>query len=618
MKRIVAIILIVSVLLCMPLISAFSAEEGTISMEDFFRQVNELILNYELSGGLGSGDIENYQTNRLIVKTETNDPLKDYYGVWGKVEGYDGMHILQYANGEKAEYAYKQLSKDEIEYVEYDFYIQIEDSELDGQATGVSVLSANNHLSWNSDAVDVDEAIGYIESQEKECNDVTVAIVDSGIYADHNYFNKSNRIIDSEYIYEAWEQDDDLNYILVKYSSMEDGLFHGTHIAGTVFDNTMENVKIMPFRATNSGSVLYSDLIFAFKATMDKKPNIINISTYKLPYNDEDHLESEEDQWITLYNLITQAINENITIVVCAGNKKWEASRYYPACHPDVITVASSDENNRPDYERSNKGAVVDVAAPGTNIRSTSPRPKEYKPENPISEYLTDSGTSYAAALVSAAAATLKSIHPEYTPADIQRIIKETAYVPDGWDTDYGVGIVNFLNMVKAEVTEVKPTIALKNGKIEITAPEGSDSRIYYTLDGTVPTIDNPLTYTSPLDIGGMNVSTITAVCHENGKLIGEPVTFGTSLRGADINLHYKYSANPMPKETSLKADWRSSNPNVASVDCKGNITGVSPGTTYVYAIRADGMKMTYKVTVDYALWQEILIKLFFGFLWYI
>lgn len=619
MKKFVSIMLFFLLTISSFSLSGFALEKTTMSREKFYNQAKKLVLDYESSGGLGSDSTNKYQTNRLIVKTEDNEPLENHYGAWGIVEGYNGMHILQYTNEAKAKSAYNKLSLDNIEYIEYDFYIKIDGEGFTSQEVSDMPLSTRSHLSWNSTAVDVDEATEYIKSQNSELSSVTVAIVDSGLYAAHDFFCNSNRIIDSEYIYETWEQDDDYNDILVRYSSMDATLFHGTHIAGTIFDNTSENIKIMPFRATNYMDILYLDLINAFEAAIDKadpKPDIINISAYKSSRNDEKK-EYSENQWITLYNLVTKAVDNNITVVVCAGNKEGDAGKYYPACHPDVITVASSDENNLPDYERSNKGSVVDVAAPGTNIRSTSTIEKiEVNPEIG-SFYLTDSGTSYATALVSAAAATLKSIHPEYTPADIQRIIKETAYVPEVWDTDYGVGIVNFLNMVKAEATEVKPTIAAKNGKIEITAPKGSDSRIYYTLDGTVPTIDNPLTYSEPFSIVGKNVAKITAVCHENGKLIGEPVVFETTRR-ININLHYKHIANPMPKDLAVKATWKSSNPEVAAVDSSGNIIGKSVGETNIFAYYPDGTQFIYRITVDYALWQKIIINLFFGFHWYI
>jgi subtilisin family serine protease len=65
----------------------------------------------------------------------------------------------------------------------------------------------------------------------------------------------------------------------------------------------------------------------------------------------------------------------------------------------------------------SNFGAeMVDVAAPGVAIRSTSPG----------NEYLVLSGTSQAAPFVAGVATQIRSINPSLSPADTKKIIKET------------------------------------------------------------------------------------------------------------------------------------------------------------------------------------------------
>ena len=200
-----------------------------------------------------------------------------------------------------------------------------------------------------------------------------------------------------------------------------------------------------------------------------------------------------------------------------------------------------------------------------------------------------------------------------------KKIIKETAYVPDGWNTNYGTGIVNFYNMVKAvlepEASCQPVEIKANKGKIEIVAPEGTDARIYYTIDGSVPTIDNHIKYTEPLSFRNNYVKKIIAVCHENGKLIGEPVSYNM-INHKDKTIFYKWTKTLPSNEDSGKATWYSRNSEIASVDENGKITGVSPGNTDIICTYPTGERVTWNIKVQYSPVQLFFIICFFGFLW--
>lgn len=564
---------------------------------------------------MASDGSEIIYTNRLIVKTATNDPLKNYFNASAIVEGYDGLHFLQYLNEVQAEYAYKKLSFEDIEYVEYDFYMELVG---DVNVTDTSEI-AQEHLSWNSAAVQVDDAFELVSKMNVECNEIRVAVIDSGTYAAHDFFNnkENQRIVDSGFTYDVLTTDENNVDHTINYSSMEDDMFHGTVVSGVIYDNSMDNVKIVPYRITNSRSTLYSDILAAFNHALLNDIDIVNMSLS----NELDHLDRD---CVTLCQKIEQAVNNDMIIVVAAGNDTKLTDKLFPASIPEVITVSATDESSTPSYF-SNFGAAVDIAAPGANI--TSPSPRLFTDDNEkvvcpaYSAYMTDSGTSYSAPLVSAAAATLKSINPDITPAEVERIIKETAYVPEGWDTNYGTGIVNFYNMVKAVLEPEysgKPTIGLNDDDMfEIAAPEGTDSRIYYTLDGSVPTLENHLLYTEPIKYEKNKIKAIIAVCHENGKLIGEPVVYDSFSRLQRVKVNYKETISSLTDTYTKPTKWKSSDPGIASVDRYGNITGVSVGETRVHLTLNSGKTVTYLVTVEYAWWQQIIRILLLGFLWY-
>lgn len=614
-------------------ISAQATNE--IDVTNFFSQVREMANTYDNNDGLASDDSGLMYTYRLIVKTETNEPLNDYYGAVAVVEGYDCLHFLQYQNRTQAENAYISFKFAGVKHVEYDFYIALSETALPN-----SEDASNEHLSWNSTVSQVDDAFNYIFENNVDCHEVRVAVIDTGLYAEHDYFNNSvsQRIIDSNYFYTVnyVSQDDGTSYT-VDYSSMEDDFYHGTHVAGTIFDNSLENVKIVPYRVTNERAILYSGILSAFESILIKNGIVIPEDSSLVNSNPDDdidivnmsfggNLSLLDTSGKTLYDKITLAVNNGMIIVAAAGNKTANADTFFPACHPDTISISATDENNIP-ADFSNFGNSIDIAAPGVNIRSTTPRTFE-DDDNEVCEaysaYMTLKGTSMATPLVSAAVATLKSIIPDITPAEVKRIIQETAYVPDNWEEscdgkNYGTGVVNFYNMVKAVLDpeySTTPTIKINaDNKFEITAPEGTDSRIYYTLDGTIPTINNHLTYTEPLNLCNKYATKITAVCHENGKFIGEPVVYDMITYDTKT-IFYRWSDNLADENEAENAYWQSYNPEIVSVDSDGNITGKSKGTTRVTCILQTGERIIYKVNVKYSPLQAFFVLFFFGFLW--
>ena len=231
-----------------------------------------------------------------------------------------------------------------------------------------------------------------------------------------------------------------------------------------------------------------------------------------------------------------------------------------------------------------------------------------------------------AAPLVSAAAALIKSIDPDITPAEVEKIIKETAYIPDNWEQycgnkNYGSGIVNFYNIAKYMIFEDEresqmPEIKLtSDNKFEISVPNGTNARIYYTLDGSLPTIDNHRTYTKPLALKCSNASKITAVCHENGKLVGEPVSYDM-ITYKTKNIFCKYSYELEVDEDTENVCWSSNNSDIVQVDNEGNITANSAGKARITCRLKTGERIVWKVTVRYTPLQAFFVLFFFGFLW--
>lgn len=611
MKKVVSFLVSAILIINIAFLSAYATEDE-ITVTEMYQQLCNMV--FDSNGASASSPEIVFPANRLLVKTNSNKKLDENYGATDSVEGYKNIHIFQYDSISKTDYAYQNFLDDDIEYVEYDFYF---DTNLESTTTSYCDTIETEYLSWSSETVQVDKAFDFVKKQNIACENVTVAIIDSGIYAEHCFFSET-RLIDSGYalVDEITGQ---------SYPSLVDDCNHGTHVAGIIYDNTMDNVVLCPYRVfTLVEKAPYSILWAAFELAVENESDVINMS---LGGKEDDEIDEKGKKYcIALKESITEASKTGIVVVVSAGNESGDADTNIPANCPDAITVAATNIQNLPDTSYSASGECIDIAAPGTKINSTVPREwsylqafghsdRTYEPV-PKSLFKEMSGTSMATPLVSAAAALLKSINPDITPAEVERIIKETAYVPEGWDTDYGEGIINFYNMAVAAVSE-KPEIKItSDGKIEIIAPEGSDSKIYYSLDGTVPTIENKLVYTEPLKFSELNSSKIIAVCHESGKLISEPTTYILKPHFY-ISLERFQTDCPLTGGENMNITWRSFDPDIAKVDQNGNITGVSVGETQVYATFDSGLRITYVVTVEPPWWQQLLRLLFFGFIWY-
>ncbi|SEH02263.1 Proprotein convertase P-domain-containing protein [Nonomuraea solani] len=102
-----------------------------------------------------------------------------------------------------------------------------------------------------------------------------------------------------------------------------------------------------------------------------------------------------------------------IATVVAAGNNGFGAAVSSPACVSSAVTVgASTDEDGVATF--SNRGAMLDVFAPGAGIISSVPGGK----------WATMSGTSMAAPHVTGALAVLRQAKPTATLAELEAAIK--------------------------------------------------------------------------------------------------------------------------------------------------------------------------------------------------
>ncbi|KAJ2998646.1 hypothetical protein NUW58_g255 [Xylaria curta] len=116
-------------------------------------------------------------------------------------------------------------------------------------------------------------------------------------------------------------------------------------------------------------------------------------------------------------------------VAVASGNQNVDAANTSPASEPSACTVSASDDNDAK-AGFSNYGSVVDIWAPGTNIKSTSYEGGSAKMMYATDESLdqtTASGTSAASPIVAGLGAYLLAFEGGRNPIALCKRIKEIA-----------------------------------------------------------------------------------------------------------------------------------------------------------------------------------------------
>ena len=262
---------------------------------------------------------------------------------------------------------------------------------------------------------------------------VTVAVIDSGIDKEHDWFQGRIDLAHSVNLTEDRTGSD--------YS---DDSGHGTHVAGIIAKGTPPQVKIMAIRIMQKGSseedvASAADLIAAINYAAEHGADVINMS---LGY-DTDQLKYDlGGSYAPLDDALQNALDKGCVILVASGNEGTDIARNYLAATSRTISVgAIGDDPYTGEYTAlsiSNFGEALDFTAPGYYIESAVPG----------NTTKMKTGTSMACPHAAAAAAILKLMHPDYRQADVYREFQRLAVdmAPTGRDPKTGYGYVDLSN----------------------------------------------------------------------------------------------------------------------------------------------------------------------------
>ena len=190
-------------------------------------------------------------------------------------------------------------------------------------------------------------------------------------------------------------------------------------------------------------------------------------------------------------NAILNAVRSGCLVVAAAGNSALDGDPpTYPAAYAHVLTVGATDVQGAA-LPFSSSGNWVDLSAPGSDMSAAVPLSHN---ATGVSTGL--AGTSFAAPLVSAAAAWLWTARPKLTSSQVAAILRESAHPvgPQRFDSKTGYGILDLAAALALpappndpsepndDVVQVKPGQLFASGEPPLTTAEHPSTRIEATL----------------------------------------------------------------------------------------------------------------------------------------
>jgi len=234
-------------------------------------------------------------------------------------------------------------------------------------------------------------------------------------------------------------------------NNVNDGYGHGTHVAGTIASSTNNGlgvasmapgVTIMPVKVLDAdGHGYWSDFLDGVDWAVAHGADVINLSLGSYLST------TQVANWQPTF---TAAWEAGTMVIAAAGNNN-NNTLFYPASFANVLSV-SATTNTDIKASFSSYGPAVDVSAPGVGIAST------YRDNR----YVTMNGTSMATPHVAGLAALIRSLHPEFTLAEVETAIKATSLDlgDPGWDRYFGHGRIQAPLALAWEPPDVTAPIA--------------------------------------------------------------------------------------------------------------------------------------------------------------
>jgi hypothetical protein len=201
---------------------------------------------------------------------------------------------------------------------------------------------------------------------------------------------------------------------------------------------------------------------------------------------------------VTLFGAVQIAFAKGSLVVAAAGNEFAQGNPViFPAAYPHVLSVSSLNPSLQ-SSAFSSANAAVDLAAPGVDVPVATPA--AFDDDGVVDGVTRASGTSFAAPIVSGAAAWLATVRGDLSNGQLADVLRRSARDVDrpGYDTNTGFGLIRMgaalaLPAPPRDVLEPNDGISFVNGSV-FSRPDpyvwrGSGRR---TLGGSADKVEDP------------------------------------------------------------------------------------------------------------------------------
>ncbi|MCC3763753.1 S8 family serine peptidase [Glycomyces sp. TRM65418] len=283
---------------------------------------------------------------------------------------------------------------------------------------------------------------------------VTVAVIDSGVDADHpdlaGAVLPGRSYVDRDPGAEPrlLAIGSDPGPVYERAFGQADPVGHGTAVAGLIaasadsrHPGVAPGASILPIRVLDDENRYHDSAMVgaAVEWAVDNGADVVNLSL-------GGHYDSAP-----FAEALAYAERHDVLIVACTGNQHRDGDGageahedvWFPARVPEVLAVTGTDQRGER-WPTAVTGEETDVAAPGANL--TAPKAG--------GGHKTVTGTSFASAVVSGAAALVRSAHPDWSAGQVRRALIATA-AADG--PGLGSGVVDAAAAVAADVDSIPP-----------------------------------------------------------------------------------------------------------------------------------------------------------------
>lgn len=330
----------------------------------------------------------------------------DAQGARTIINGGEGFYVLLFDTQEETRQAFEVLEGQASE--ESSVIQSVAVDEITYVADTGDILPAAKRQSTEEKTEKKDSRLRQYIREHESAREVKVAVIDTGWEKGlTKVLGVENRILDIGWNLSASGMEGDI----------QDDNGHGTRLVRMILEETGENVKIMPIKAADTyGRATILSVYLSIQAAMEQGAEILLLS-----------MNGTTGSGGLLAEAVKQARGQGIAVVVSAGNYRGDVKNSMPADLSDALVVSAVENESFAEY--SNYGETVDFCANGS-----------YEGVDGRGAAIEGHGTSYAAARVAAAAASLRTFLPDCEALEAAFVEYAQDFGEQGFDPYYGHG----------------------------------------------------------------------------------------------------------------------------------------------------------------------------------